>query len=378
MVPVYISALLSLLQAGMTLHVSAAATTSPEPAAAPALNFAASHWIWTPTTTAGAIVGLRKDFTPPLGKALIASEMIVTASNRMQLYVNGDFVGSGTPPNRGAFAGRFCVDLLPSFNVFAVNALTTAPTGGAMLTAIRLTYSDNTTDLIVSDASWRVQGSPPTGFEQLSFDDTTWPAGTVVGAAGDAPWGTLWFASSPPVLELTKAQWVWTNIVPASGLLPAGSRAFRRTFVPAPNQIPMTANILIAADNEYTLYVNGVPIGSGTNAKVAQHHVVDFQPTTSEIVVAVLATNTGAAASRAGMLAFMEVNMVPTGRNGCTAGSYVLTDITWKSTSGAIPAGWEQPGFNDTAWGAVVAEETYPGTKFGTLTIAAASPVVTV
>jgi hypothetical protein len=140
----------------------------------------------------------------------------------------------------------------------------------------------------------------------------------------------------------------------------------------------MTANILIAADNEYTLHVNGVAIGSAANVKVAQHYVVNFQPTTSEIVLAVLATNTGTAASTAGILVFMEVNMVPSGRVGCTAGSYVLTDDTWKSTTGAIPTGWEQPGFNDTAWGAAVAEETYPGTKFGTLTIAAASPAVTV
>ncbi|KAJ6523297.1 hypothetical protein B0H19DRAFT_1244218 [Mycena capillaripes] len=378
MAPLFIYALLPLLFTGSALCAAATAAAVPAPAATTALTFAASEWIWAPTMAAGQIVGLRKDFTPPLGKALTAAEIIITADSRMQFYINGDFVGTGTLPDRGTFASRFCVDLLPSFNVFAVNAHTDAPTGGAMLAAIRLTYSDNTTDMIVSDATWRVKALPPAGFQQLSFDDTAWPAGTVVGVSGDEPWGPISIASNPPVLALTKAQWVWTNIVPASGLLPAGSRAFRRTFTPAPNQTPMTANILIAADNEYTLYVNGVPVGSAANAKVAQHYVVNFQPTTTEIVLAVLATNTGAAASRAGLLVFMEVNMAPSGRAGCTAGSYVFTDNTWKSTSGAIPTGWEQPGFNDTAWGAVIAEETYPGTKFGTLTIAAASPAVTV
>ncbi|KAF7353592.1 hypothetical protein MVEN_01043500 [Mycena venus] len=319
MAPLFINAFFAFLLTKASLCAAATVATAPEPAATTALTFVASEWIWTPTTTAGAIVGLRKDFTPPLGKALIAAEAIITASNRMQFYVNGDLIGSGTPPNRGAFASRFCIDLLPSFNVFAVNARTNGA-DGAMLAAIRVTYSDNTTDIIVSDATWRVKGLPPASFEQLSFDDTTWPAGTVVGAAGDAPWGPLFIASNPPVLALTRAQWVWTDVVPTTGLLPAGSRAFRRTFVPAPNQTPMTANILIAADNEYTLYVNGVQIGSAANAKVAQHYVVDFQPTTSEIVLAVLATNTGTATSRAGVIAFMEVNMVPTGRVGCTAG----------------------------------------------------------
>jgi hypothetical protein len=52
--------------------------------------------------------------------------------------------------------------------------------------------------------------------------------------------------------------------------------------------------------------------------------------------------------------------MVPTGRTSCTAGAFALTDVGWKSTKGAIPAGFEQPGFDDSAWPAVVVEATYP------------------
>ncbi|KAJ7641634.1 hypothetical protein FB45DRAFT_360293 [Roridomyces roridus] len=317
--------------------------------------------------------------TPPLGKSLIAAEIAITAADQMTLFVNGERIGSGTPPNRGAFVGRFCVDLVPSFNVFAVSSHTNAPSGGGMIGTILLTYSDNTTDTIVSDASWCVQGAPPAGFEQLEFDDTAWSAGTVVGAAGDAPWGPLHIASDPPVLGLQATQWVWTDVgQTATDLLPAGSRAFRRIFTPAPNQTPMNANILISANNEYTLYVNGVVVGTGANPQVAQHYVVEFQPGTEEVVLAVLATNTGSEASTAGVLVVMEVNMLPVGRVGCIGGAFALTDVTWKSTTGSIPAGWEQPGFNDTAWSAVFVEANYGTPKFGNLTIAAVSPTVTV
>jgi hypothetical protein len=49
------------------------------PDATSTMNFASSKWIWnSATATANTVVGLRKDFTPPLGKSLIAAEIIFT------------------------------------------------------------------------------------------------------------------------------------------------------------------------------------------------------------------------------------------------------------------------------------------------------------
>ncbi|KAJ7815307.1 hypothetical protein B0H14DRAFT_3859123 [Mycena olivaceomarginata] len=353
------------------------ATANLAPAATSPLTFAASKWIWTASSTAGATVSLRKGFTPPLGKSLIAAEIIVTADSHLTFYVNGEYVGSGTPPNRGRFAQRFCVDLLPSFNVFAATGITPAPaTDGGLLATILLTYSDFTTSTIVTDSSWRAHAGTPLGFEQLSFDDTAWPVAAVAGSFGDAPWLEVNIPADPPVITFDRAQWIWTDVVPASGTLPAGQRAFRRTFTPAPGQVPMSANIIIAVDNLYTLYVNGVEVGASNGFKVAHHHVVNFAPTTSEIVLAVLATNS--AASTAGVLLAMEVNMVPSGRANCTAGAFLLSDAGWVSTKGAIPTGFEQPGFDDSAWPAVVAEANYPAAPWGTNTIAAPSAPVNV
>ncbi|KAJ6529777.1 hypothetical protein B0H19DRAFT_1384886 [Mycena capillaripes] len=370
-------ALLSLIF--VPFSVAAVNNGSLAPAVTTALNFASSNWIWTPTTTPNAFVALRKGFTPPLGKSLIAAEIITTADNQFTFYVNGDFVGSGTPPARTRFARRFCVDLLPSFNVFAVNASTTATSDGALIATILLTYSDGTTDTLLTDSSWRVKNGLPAGFAELSFDDTTWPVATIAGAYGAAPWDPVFIPSDPPVLGLDRAQWIWTDVLPVSGKVPVGSRAFRRVFTPAPGQMPASATIIITADNAYTLYVNGVTVGTGGGVKTAQHYTVNFASPASEVVLAVLATNTGSAASTAGVIAAMEINMVPSGRASCTAGAFLLTDAGWKSTKGTIPTGFEQPGSDDSAWPVVVAEETYAaGPTWGTVTIAAVSPPVTI
>lgn len=354
-------------------------STSLAADATASLSFSASKWIWTSAAvTTDGLVALRKDFTPPLGKSLIASEIIITADDTMSLYVNGEYIGSGTPDFRGArFANRFCVDLLPSFNVFAVNASAGIVDVGGMLATILLTYSDGTTDTIVSDSSWHVYNGLPAGFEQLSFDDTAWPGAKVLGAYGAAPWDTVYIPSSPVVIGFERAEWIWTDVVPASGDLPADSRAFRRTFTPAPNQTPATADIVISADNNYWLYVNGVNIGNGTRWQDPQHYVVNFETPTSEIVLAVLASN-DVDGTPAGLIVNMEVNMQPSGRTDCTAGSFVVTDATWKSTKGTIPTGWEQPGFDDSAWPAAASEGLYGSAPWDTITIGQPSAPVDV
>ncbi|KAJ6462213.1 hypothetical protein C8R45DRAFT_1178744 [Mycena sanguinolenta] len=354
--------------------------------AANVLSFANSDWIWTP---GNAVVAFRKDFTPPLGKTPSGAEVIITAANSFNFYVNGDFVGSGIDGQ--GIAQRFCIPLLPSSNVFAVNASNTVPAHGGLIATILVTYSDHTTDTIVSDGTFRISPGSPHGFEQPSFNDTAWVGATVVGAYGNALWGTVAIPSNPAVLDLASSFWVWTAVSPVSAgnwpNLPAGSRAFRRTFTPAAGEIPANANILIAADDEYTLWVNGVQVGasSGANWAIGQNYVVNFASAPTKIVIAVLATNLNAP-SPAGLLFSMEVNMAPTigspatrGWSNCTAGAYVVSDNSWLSTTGVIPNGFQQPGFDDSTWPAVVEEVLYSGGVWSTsLTITPASAPITI
>ncbi|KAF8146826.1 hypothetical protein K438DRAFT_1780567 [Mycena galopus ATCC 62051] len=128
--------------------------------------------IWTLTTTANAVVSFRKDFSPPVGKALIGAEVIMAATGNFTSYVNGDFAGSGA--DRSEVAQRFCVDLLPGYNVFAVEASTTASTNGGLIATILVTYAESTTSTIVSDGTLRISPGSPPRFEQLSFDVTAW------------------------------------------------------------------------------------------------------------------------------------------------------------------------------------------------------------
>jgi hypothetical protein len=268
----------------------------------------------------------RKDFTPPLGKTPVQADILMTVDNGLTLYVNGGEVGTG---GDFRFAERFCVPLRPCLNVFAVTGVNTGGPAG-LLAAIQITYSDGTTSTLVSDTTWRYSTSVPTGYEQLSYDANSWPTAIAEGAYGVAPWGQIAIPSDPPVLSLTNANWIWTNEV-ANGVTPPGARAFRRTYTPPAGQRATSATIIIVTDNAYTLYVNGVLVGSGTDFHVAQKYTIDLAPAPN-VVFAVYAVNTATVNNPAGLLAAIEINSV--GECNCTSGAYFMTDGGWKSNTG--------------------------------------------
>ncbi|KAJ7883359.1 hypothetical protein B0H13DRAFT_2344110 [Mycena leptocephala] len=313
-----------------------------------ALDFTGASWIWSSDSQVGVLSAFRKDFTPPFGKSLIAAEIITAVDNSLAFYVNGY--------------------LLPSYNVFAVAASTTLPTQTppAFIATIYLTYSDGTTDTLVTDTSWRAMSPFPVDFAQLTLDDTTWPVATVVSMNPDLPFGSVFIPTDPPVVSFAWTPWVWTDISPSpsTGLVPPDPRAFRQTFTTAPSEVAATATIMITADDEYTLWVNGVLIGSNNNYVIAQVYTVDLAPTDT-----IVPESRGATGS-------VEINMAVTGRASCTAGALLQTDVTWKSTQGSIPTGWELPDFDDSAWPPVVVAGLYPNAPWGSVMTAAPSPPV--
>ncbi|KAJ7491254.1 lectin [Mycena latifolia] len=347
---------------------SATGNSSIAPRAA-ALDFSTSQWIWTNDVSGGAApVGsraFRKDFTAPLGKTPVQADIIIAVDNGFTLYVNGAEVGTG---GDFRFAERFCVPLCTCLNVFAVTGVNAGGPAGLIAT-ILVTYSDGTTSTLVSDTTWRASVTVPAGYEQLSYDDSSWKPAIAEGAEPIAPWGQTTIPSVPPALSLTNADWIWTSEV-VNGNAPPGPRAFRRTYTPPTGQTPTSATIIMVADNGYSLYVNGVLVGSGTDFHIAQTYTVNLSPA-QEVVFAVYAVNADVVPNPAGLLAIIEVNSVAEGCD-CTSGAIFVTDGSWKSNTGT-PIGFQLPGYDDSSWPAATVEGPYGMAPWGTVTVTAAS-----
>ncbi|WP_394618832.1 family 78 glycoside hydrolase catalytic domain [Lentzea sp. JNUCC 0626] len=146
------------------------------------------------------------------------------------------------------------------------------------------------------------------------------------------------FIGGPAGHGLEGASWIWyPEGSPASGV-PAATRYFRKSFT-LPS-VPAAATLAVTADDTATVWVNGVQVYASPRVadswKRAGTIDLSGRLRTGTNTIAVASANTSD--SPAGLVARL------------TAGDVVTrTDGTWKASTQS-PAGWEQPGFDDSAW----------------------------
>ncbi|KAF8967082.1 hypothetical protein BDZ97DRAFT_1656769, partial [Flammula alnicola] len=322
-------------------------------------------WIWTAGRSATGTYPIgnatfRRDYYPPAGKTPLSANILIVTDDSYTLYVNSDRIGSAATYTA---AQRYCVRLVPDCNVFAVNAANNLGGPAGLLAAIQIRYTDGFTETVVTNGEWHGITGVPAGFEQVAFNDSAWPAAFVEGPfPTTAPW--LGAVTIPPPTQspgpsLKEASWIWTNEVNSAGAAPVGARAFRKTVTIGGGQLVDSLVIDIIADDEYTLYVNGLVVGSGESYTTAQRYEVNFRPT-STVVIAVYAVNGG---GPAGLLAAAEVQGCDC---GCGSDAFVITDGSWKYSTG-VPSGFQSPGFDDSAWPTAVVEGPYGRQPWGNI-----------
>ncbi|KAF7367956.1 Carbohydrate-binding module family 67 protein [Mycena sanguinolenta] len=320
------------------------------------LDFNASAWIWANDTSSGE-VAFRRHFTTPAGKTVAFADTLLAAEN-FTLFVNGEELGSGA---NYQFASTFRTPFLTSgFNVFAVTAMSgsTNSTLAAVLAAIQITYSDNTTDIIVSDNNWLTCDIVPEGYQNTSYDDRSWPTAVEKGLYGTAPWGQVVIptATSPSSTLTNATNWIWTSGVPAwPSPAPLGSRAFRLSWTPPPRQTAISASITASINDEYLFFVNGNLVAGGYGYQLTQQFTIYILPA-PKVVFAVNATNDS---GPGGIAATMQINTsgAPACAE-CTSSSFALSDTNWK-WSNTVPDGFEAPDFDDSSWSPAVVEAVY-------------------
>ena len=148
----------------------------------------------------------------------------------------------------------------------------------------------------------------------------------------------------PHPLSLNGANWIWyPEGSPAQGA-PVATRYFLREVDLPANQALARANFLITADDQWLVYVNGQEVGrsSGQTSSWTQAQQLDI---TRELhpganTIAVAATNAGGPGSWIGSLGLEYADGTTTD---------LVTDNTWKASQ-QDPQGWQNPGFDDSAW----------------------------
>jgi alpha-L-rhamnosidase len=182
-------------------------------------------------------------------------------------------------------------------------------------------------------------------------------------------WTAKWVGGSATTPSLAGARWIWYPEGDPTVGEPVSTRYFRRTVDLGTGAIT-SGQFTLTADDGFTLYVNGKRVASSpqTTDSWKQGQLADV---TSALrpganTIAIQAVNT--TVSPAGVLGRLHVV-----RSGA-APLDLVTDGSFRSAQ-TVPAGWEQPGFDDSAWPAAKDAGAYGSGPWGS-NVAQPSPPV--
>jgi alpha-L-rhamnosidase len=154
-------------------------------------------WIWypegDPTTTAP--VGtryFRRGFNLSGASPVKSAQLIMTADNSFEVFVNGDKVGVGSS-FKTIYEFDIAERLRVGLNVIAVaagNAGDNANPAG-LLANLEVMFANGGRFRIRTDADWRAGRDAADGWRELVFNENGWQPAKVLGAAGMGPWGEL-------------------------------------------------------------------------------------------------------------------------------------------------------------------------------------------
>lgn len=208
-------------------------------------------------------------------------------------------------------------------------------------------------------AFWRVQIWDQAGKPSAWSETARWSMGLLKAADWKAKWigvdeKELYRSRTSPFWSLQRAKWLWSEAGAATGVA-QGTRYFRAKFTVPAGRPVKRAYVVMAADNEYELNINGVRIGKGTFV-----HMPDVQDFTGQVKPGVNILAASAKSEIAGFEGFRTASdkKKPAGLIGTVRVEFVTGEpmlfqsgAGWKvSTDGS--GDWKAASFDDSNWAA--------------------------
>ena len=185
---------------------------------------AAARWIWRKEgdPARAAPPGrryFRKVFTVDAASPLASAQLVMTADNSFECWVNGQRVGAGDNFTR-AYSMNITVRLRPGTNVLAVAAVnaTDQPNPAGLIAALSLRYRDGRFEHIRTDASWEAAASTQPGWTTNATATNGWAPALDLGPLGMEPWGDV--ESGPAAADPTPDIRVLSRLLQAMGVPP--------------------------------------------------------------------------------------------------------------------------------------------------------------
>lgn len=220
------------------------------------------------------------------------------------------------------------------------------------------------------DCFWKVRVWDQDGRESEWSPPARWTMGLLKPADWQAKW--IGFDGDPDaedprarqlkeLIRLKNSPWIWTGGAKA-GDQPAGPAYFRKSIeLPAGRKIAQ-AVFIIAADDSFTLNINGHDAGQGSNWKTPKAVEVTGRLQPGKNALAIQVVNGGDKPTPAGLMGRLAV-LFETGEP-----LVVPVDASWKSSRTAS-GNWKAADFDDSAWTESAAIAKHGDAPWGDLSV---------
>jgi alpha-L-rhamnosidase len=171
----------------------------------PSSSLEGTNWIWHPEGEPAKAAPVatrffRHAFALPGGRMVKSARFFVAGDNQCTVYVNGIRAGSGS--NARVAADFEASDLIRrGRNVLAVSVRNTgeAPNPAGLIGLLRVEFLQGEPVLVPTGAEWKSGEKESDGWEQPGFDDGSWAAARVLGPPGIAPWNGVEYPAARPL-----------------------------------------------------------------------------------------------------------------------------------------------------------------------------------
>ncbi len=271
-------------------------------------------WIWAEKTFDRQTCRLWKSFEIPASATVTKARLLMTADNEFTLFLDGRELGHGAE-----WRELFNFDLTPLLSggkhTLAVEGFNLKAAAG-MILGLRIELSDGRVIEIKSDQSWSIVPEGTMGWQKQTDALAAWPSATVVAELGTSPWWSTPTDVTEPsgnagtALDTLEAYdnptnalgaWIWAE----KTFDRQTCRLWRSFEIPAFAAVTKS-RLLMTADNEFTLFLDGRELGHG--AEWRELHDFNLTPLLSpgKHVLAVVAFNS---TSYAGMVLGLRIEL---------------------------------------------------------------------
>lgn len=207
-------------------------------------NFSKSgaRWIWHgppgEKSKPGGRAFFRRHFGIGRDCPITAARLILSADDRCTVYFNGKEVGK---TDDWHYASEWEIDplVVAGDNVIAVSAANDTEGPAGVIARVEVVFAMGDPLVFVSDGQWRVSDQEVAGWNEQTFDDSSWPLASDVAGADEAPWATIY------------------NIKGVTQ--PDPSPLFRKTF--DARKPVKSATVTVCGLGYYELHINGERVG---------------------------------------------------------------------------------------------------------------------